>query len=64
MTEPTEKTVLMKCIKCGYTEEVPLSDLLQLRRIFHLNGPEEDTVLCPFCLHDMYRVNKDSSSDQ
>lgn len=59
MTEPTDKAVLMKCIKCGYTENVPLKDLLQLREIYDLKGPEEDSVLCPFCLHDMYPVDSE-----
>lgn len=59
MTEHTDKTVLMKCIKCGYTEDVPLSDLLTLRELYDLKGPEDDSVLCPFCLHDMYPVSSD-----
>ena len=56
MTENIDKNVLMKCEKCGYEEKVPLSDILLLRE---LSAPfEEDHLLCPFCLNDMFR--KDS----
>jgi hypothetical protein len=50
---------LMKCIKCGYTENVPLEDLLTLRQLYHLKTDEDDSVLCPFCLHDMYRIDSE-----
>ncbi len=58
MTDNTEKTVLMKCERCGYEEEVPQKDLDLLRSVD--KDPEhcEDHLLCPFCLSDMYR--KDS----
>ncbi len=47
----------MKCENCGCEEEVPVSDLETLR-LFASPGDTEDHLLCPFCLHDMYR--KDS----
>ncbi len=40
-------------------EDVPVKDLLQLREIYDLKEDDEDIVLCPFCLHDMYPVNSD-----
>jgi len=46
----------MKCVNCGYEELVPLSDLELLRDLPPIS--DEDHLLCPFCLHDMYR--KDS----
>ena len=56
MTDTTEQFVLMKCEKCGYTENVPIHDILMLRQ---LTTPDdtEDHLLCPFCLHDMYRID-------
>ncbi len=56
MTDTTEQFVLMKCEKCGYTENVPIHDILILRQ---LTTPDdtEDHLLCPFCLHDMYRID-------
>ena len=55
MVDNIEKSVLMKCENCE--ELVPLSDLEILRS---LSTPDdiEDHLLCPFCIHDMYR--KDS----
>lgn len=49
MTDTTEQFVLMKCEKCGYTENVPIHDILILRQ---LSTPDdtEDHLLCPFCL--------------
>ena len=47
----------MKCENCGYEELVPLSELEELRALPPIS--DEDHILCPFCLHDMYR--KDSS---
>lgn len=48
MTDTTEQFVLMKCEKCGYTENVPIHDILILRQ---LTTPDdtEDHLLCPFC---------------
>ena len=57
MTETTEKSVLMKCVKCGYQEYLPEEDLRTLRDLYDMKPEDEDTVLCPFCLHDMYRVD-------
>ena len=58
-----DRTYRQNCIdemyQCGYTEDVPLSDLLTLRELYDLKGPEDDSVLCPFCLHDMYPVSSD-----
>ncbi len=56
MTDNTDKNVLMKCENCGYEELVPLSDLEILRELPPFS--DEDHLLCPLCLHDMYR--KDS----
>ena len=56
MTDNIEKCVLMKCEKCGYEEKVLLSDI-ELHREFS-STDEEDHLLCPFCLNDMFR--KDS----
>ena len=56
MTDNTDNNVLMKCVNCGYEELVPLSDLELLRDLPPISN--EDHLLCPFCLHDMYR--KDS----
>lgn len=46
MTDTTEQFVLMKCEKCGYTENVPIHDILILRP---LTTPDdtEDHLLCP-----------------
>ena len=46
MTDTTEQFVLMKCEKCGYTENVPIHDILILRQ---LSTPDdiEDHLLCP-----------------
>lgn len=46
MTDTTEQFVLMKCEKCGYTENVPIHDILILRQ---LTTPDdtEDHLLCP-----------------
>lgn len=57
MTDTTEKYALMKCENCGYEEKLPESELDSMRDFFNSYN-EEDHVLCPFCLHDMYR--KDS----
>ena len=57
MTETTEKSVLMKCVKCGYQESLPAEDLRTLRQLYNMKPEDEDTVLCPFCLHDMYRID-------
>ena len=56
MTDNIENSVLMKCEKCGFEEKVPQSDI-DLLREFSLPD-EEDHLLCPFCLNDMFR--KDS----
>ena len=48
----------MKCEKCGYTENVPLKDILFLRK-FSDPGDNEDHILCPVCLGDMYRLDSD-----
>ena len=60
MAESTEQTVSMKCEKCGYTENVPLKDILFLRK-FSDPGDNEDHILCPVCLGDMYRLDSDHS---
>ena len=57
MTENTDKTVLMKCAKCGYQEYLPEEDLRTLRNMYKMKPEDEDTVLCPFCLNDMYRTD-------
>lgn len=41
MTDTTEQFVLMKCEKCGYTENVPIHDILILP------DDTEDHLLCP-----------------
>ena len=62
MTETTGNTVLMKCEYCGYEEYLPLSDLLLLRELQPFDP--EDHVLCPFCLHDMYRKDSHHFTNQ
>ena len=57
MTEHTDKNVLMKCVKCGYQEYLPEEDLRTLRELYNMKPEDEDTVLCPFCLNNMYRVD-------
>ena len=59
MTEATDKSVLMICEKCGYKENVPWSDLLRIRELYNLKEDDEDHVLCPLCLHDMYPADSD-----
>ena len=60
MIENKDRNVLMRCVYCGYQEYLPEKDLLLLREIYHLKPSDEDTVLCQFCLHDMYRSDSDS----
>ena len=57
MTGTTDNRVLMKCEKCGYQELVPLTDLELLRSVEKDLSNYEDRLLCPFCLHDMYRAD-------
>ena len=57
MTDDIEKTVLMKCEKCGYLEEVPLQDLIDLRSLKENEEDKRDRVLCQFCLHYMYPID-------
>jgi len=59
MTETTDNSVLMKCINYGHQEYLPEKDLLLLREVYNLKPEYEDTVLCRFCLHDMYRIDSD-----
>ena len=57
MIDNIEKTVLMKCERCGYQEEVPISTLEKLKDL----PPVSDVykILCPFCLNDMYEADSD-----
>ncbi len=64
MTDNTDKSVLMKCIKCEYQEYLPEKDLLTLRKMYNLKDTDEDTVLCPFCLSDMYRIDSPALNKQ
>ena len=57
MTDTIEKTVLMKCECCGYQEEVPLQDLIDLRDLKENEEDKRDRVLCQFCLNYMYPVD-------
>ena len=58
MTDSTDNRVLMKCIKCGYEEMETEENLAFLRSLPPSNdSPEDDHMLCPFCLNDMYRKN-------
>ena len=57
MIDNTDKNVLMRCPICAYLEEVPQETLTMLRNL----PPEsdEDKILCPYCLNDMYRADSD-----
>ena len=55
MTDHTDNLVLMKCEKCNYLEKISEEELAILRRLPPLD--DEDHMLCPFCLHDMYRID-------
>lgn len=49
----------MICEKCKYEEMETEANLAILRRLPPVHeSPEDDTILCPFCLGNMYR--KDS----
>ena len=59
MTETTDSRVLMICEKCKYEEMETEANLAILRRLPPVHESlEDDTMLCPFCLGNMYR--KDS----
>ncbi len=60
MTDNIEKSVLMKCVVCGYQEEVMESTLKKLKDL----PPVSDVyrILCPFCLNDMYEADPDRLS--
>ena len=47
----------MRCERCGYKELVPLHDLEILRYLEDDLTDYEDHLLCPLCLHDMYRAD-------
>ena len=47
----------MKCEKCGYQEEVPLQDLIDLRDLKENEKDKRDRILCPFCLNYMYPID-------
>ena len=47
----------MKCEKCGYLEEVPLQDLIDLRDLKENEEDKRDRILCQFCLNYMYPVD-------
>lgn len=55
MTECTDKNVLMRCERCGYLEYVPEKELQLIAEL--PPHDEEDHILCPFCLNDMYRAD-------
>ena len=57
MTDIIEKIVLMKCECCGYQEEVPLQDLIDLRDLKENEKDKRDRILCPFCLNYMYPID-------
>ena len=57
MTDIIEKTVLMKCECCGYQEEVPFQDLIDLRDLKENEKDKRDRILCQFCLNYMYPVD-------
>ena len=52
----------MKCENCDYEELVPLSDLEILRELPPFS--DEDHLLCPLCLHDMYRKDSPRFSER
>ena len=64
MIENTETVVLMKCEKCGYLEEVPVSELETIKNLPPVT--DEYRILCPFCLNYMYedKTNKTSNNNQ
>ena len=47
----------MKCERCLYQEEVPVSALEKLKNLPPVS--DEYKVLCPFCLNDMYGADSD-----
>jgi len=47
----------MKCERCGYQEEVPVSTLEKLKNL--PPESEEYKIMCPFCLNDMYEADSD-----
>lgn len=53
MTDTTGKRVLMKCEKCGYLEYISEEELQLISDLSPHD--DEDHMLCPFCLNDMYR---------
>lgn len=53
MTDTTGKRVLMKCEKCGYLEYISEEELKLISDLPPRD--DEDHMLCPFCLNDMYR---------
>ena len=61
MIENIEKTVLMKCVVCGYKERVSLKSLERIKNL----PPVSDVykILCPFCLNYMYE-DKDNNNNQ
>lgn len=54
----------MKCEKCGYLEEVPVSELETIKNLPPVT--DEYRILCPFCLNYMYedKTNKTSNNNQ
>ena len=49
----------MKCEECGYIEEVEMDTIKLLRelQIARYGKPDEDHMLCPFCIGMMYRLD-------
>ena len=58
MTENTDGRVLMVCEICKHEEFETEENLAFLRKLPPaLESAEDDTMLCPFCLGNMYRKN-------
>ena len=56
MTENTDGRVLMICENCKYEEFETEENLAFLRKRPHVHeSAEDDTMLFPFCLGNMYR---------
>ncbi len=51
----------MKCERCGYLEEVPVSELETIKNLPPVT--DEYRILCPFCLNYMYEV-KDNNDNK
>lgn len=58
MAENNDNRVLMICENCKYEEFETEENLAFLRKLPPVHeSAEDDTMLCPFCLGNMYRKN-------